>query len=124
MPHPIRTTENLYFMADVPHLLKILKSMFVTHKFVLSDEIISKYNLDSNVVNFEYVKMSIDLQEHHSLKLTPNLNHSKLQPTNNFDKMNVGFACEVFNNKVAASFEKLVELHHMPREALLGLFVK
>lgn len=111
IPHPVRPNENLYFMADIPHLLKNLKSICVTHNFVLSDDIVEKYKLDSSIVKFEYVKMSIDLQEKHTLKLTPNLNHSKVQPTNNFDKMDVGFACDVFNNKVAASLETFVDLN-------------
>lgn len=118
IPHPTRMNANLYFMADVPHLLKNLKSMFVAHDFILADEIVEKYNLGSNLVKSKYVKMSIDLQEEHSLKLTPNLNHSKLEPSNNFDKMNVGFACAVFHNSVAASLVTLVELEYMPKEAL------
>lgn len=34
--HPIRKEEKLYFMADVPHLLKNIKSMFITHEITVS----------------------------------------------------------------------------------------
>lgn len=94
--HPIRPNDVFYVMADVPHLLKNLKSMFVTHSnIVISDEIVLKYNLGSNIIKSDYVRQCITIQEKLELKLTPNLNLSKLQPTNNFDKMNVGFACDV-----------------------------
>lgn len=106
-------------MADVPHLLKNLKSMFVKHKhIIIPDEIVSKYNLGCNFINSDYVRQCIMVQEKLQLKLTPNLNLIKLEPTNNFDKMNVGYACDVFDFSVAAAIETLVKLVKLNKEAL------
>lgn len=97
--HPVRKEEKLYFMADVPHLLKNIKSMFITHEITVSEDVVLKHNLPSHLVKSAYVKKCIEIQDRHQLKLPPNLNMSKLEPINNFDKMNVGFACDVFNNQ-------------------------
>lgn len=37
---------------------------------------------------------------------------------NNFDKMKVGFACDVFSTQVASAIEALVQLSYMPVDAL------
>lgn len=116
--HPIRAPEKLHFMADVPHLLKNLKSMFVSHEFVVDPDTVLKYNLNSNVVSSEFVKKCLEVQENLNLKMTPNLNISKLEPTNNFEKMNVGYACDVFNEQVAAAIETLVALKLLSTDAL------
>jgi hypothetical protein len=52
IPHPHIDGRKLYFMFDVPHLVKNVKSGLVSGKeFILSDETVRKYSLPSNTVS-------------------------------------------------------------------------
>lgn len=46
VPHPFEPERNLYFMADVPHLLKNIKQSLFNNKFITIPEyIMIKNNL-------------------------------------------------------------------------------
>lgn len=51
IPHPSNSNRFLYFIADIPHLLKNLKESLINNKFfILPQEFVQKYNLPSNRV--------------------------------------------------------------------------
>ena len=61
IPHPCfdsNSTHCLYFMANVPHLLKSIRNCLLTQSIILPDFVMADANLQSNVVNERQVPLS------------------------------------------------------------------
>ncbi|XP_073671126.1 transposable element P transposase [Paramisgurnus dabryanus] len=112
--HPTRPDRKLYFMPDVPHLVKNLKSALVRGQtFTLPPDIVEKENLSSNEVAICPLKDLVDFQEGMALKIAPNMSSKILKPTH-FDKMKVGPAMHVFSKATSAALRYMVEQEQRP----------
>ena len=77
-PHPVTPDRQLYFMPDVPHVGKNLKSALVHGQvFIIPEDIVNKENLLSKEVSVVPIKDLLNFQEGMSLKQLPNY---QLQP--------------------------------------------
>lgn len=76
--HPVALDRQLYFMPDVPHLIKNLKTALVLMRDLLA------------------------FQEGITLKITRHLSAAAIE-TSHFDKMKVGHALNVFNRAKGAA---------------------
>lgn len=115
--HPQRPGELLYVFADVPHLLKNLRTALMNQDFVLSEELNKKYNFPSRIISFKYIEQLISIQERNSsLRLASKLD-SKLLKLSNFEKMNVAFAARIFSHRTAAALEFLIEKKYISEDA-------
>lgn len=64
VPHPARPERRLYFMPDVPHLVKNLKSALVRGQtFTIPTDMVEKENLVFNEVSIGPLKDLVDFQE-------------------------------------------------------------
>lgn len=117
MPHPAGGNRPLYFLADVPHLLKNFRGAFSKHHFYLPERIVKEENLPTNYATVNHVKMLVDYQKNHVLKLAPFLSEADVMPTH-FTKMDVGSALRLFSHDVAAALTFLVEKKEYPKELL------
>ena len=87
--HPVRNDDELYFMADVPHLVKNLRAAFAKHRVYLPGYIVEREKLPSNVASIGHLKALLKYQEPLMVKLCPFLKEQDLDCTH-FVKM-VGF---------------------------------
>ena len=100
--HPLDQAKNLYFIADVPHVIKNLRTSFVNgNELELPENIVSSHNLSSNRVSLLPVKDLIEFQEHLDIKLAPNLTKATIEPSH-FQKMKVSSAMHLFSNSVSS----------------------
>lgn len=109
VPHPVMSDQSLYFLADVPHLIKNLKQALLTHKrLFLLKEIVEAHNLPSNYVSVDHVADLLEFQRNKDLKLAPKLTDVILDP-GQFDKMKVSHAMHLFSRAVSAGLRFMVE---------------
>ena len=101
---------NLHVLADVPHLVKNLRSALVSHKvFILDDNVCAKHSLASKQVLLEHVSDLVHFQSDKDLKLAPNLSEATISSVGHFNKMKVGSAMSLFSKSVSAALRYLVE---------------
>jgi len=112
--HLFDSTRYLYIIADPPHVLKNLKQALINNESItISDDIIRKYNLPSNKIELKHFNELIDVQEDSELLLTPKLTINDIK-CNNFNKMKVNKAKQVFSHDVSCSFELLASEINKP----------
>ena len=101
--HPLVPGRMLYFMFDVPHLIKNVKAALVNgHEFTLSDDIVQRHQLPTNTVSRQAVRSLVDFQLDDDLKITPNVTSEKVNESH-CDKMKVSSALNVFSRSVSAA---------------------
>ena len=109
IPHPCAAGRHLFFMFDVPHLIKNIKAALVNgHEFILSDSIVQKHQLPTDTVSLAAVRTLVEFQLSDDLKITPNISSEKVNETH-FDKMKVSSALNVFSRSVSVGLRYLVE---------------
>lgn len=54
IPHPFFPEERLNFIADVPHLLKNLRTSFLKHNISIPQFAMNKYQLSSDKVRYNF----------------------------------------------------------------------
>lgn len=116
----IRTSpNNIYFMADVCHLLKNLKAAKLNNFIELPKYYCEKNNLPSQRVDVSYVEVlrNGEVDKKKELRSLYHLNYEDLFP-DNYQKMNVGAAVRFFSLKTAAAIEYAVEMNVLPKVAL------
>lgn len=109
---------NFFFMADVPHLLKNLRSHLTKgQKIHLPEEVVKKNNLPGNEISIEPVKKLVEIDSNAELKLAPHLKPSSVDPSH-YDKMKVGPAFSLINSDTAAAVRLLVDNGTLDKSAL------
>lgn len=122
--HPFDVNRYLYIIADPPHVFKNLKQALINNEIItISEDIVIKYNLPTNKVKLKHFNELISIQDNCELLLTPKLSTSDIC-TNNFNKMKVNKARNVFSNDVSSSFELLADENKSPEYVTTAWFVK
>ena len=112
--HPYEAGQKLYFLADVPYVIKNLKAALVNgNKVILPDDVVSDNMLSHNVVSLEPVKDLLQFQSKHDLKLAPKLTSATLNPSH-FQKMKVSNALNLLSKSVSSGIRFLVEKEGRP----------
>ena len=107
--HPQSPTKWLYFLADVPHLIKNLKAALVSGKVItLPDDVVKANNLNCSFVFITPVKDLVEFENHHDLKLAPKLTNAPISPSH-FEKMKVSHALHLFSKSVSSGLQYLVK---------------
>lgn len=113
--HPCHPNDVLYFLADVPHIVKNLRAALVKHKtIILPPEICEEFSLSDPHVELSHIKDLIDFQSIDA-PLAPKLTKKDIDP-NHFKKMNVGSAMHVFSNSVSAGLKYMVTRADRPEK--------
>lgn len=123
IPHPEAPGKWLYFLADVPHVFKNIKSAVIRgNTFTLSDTIVEKYHLKSKSVNVDPLNDLARFQENLDLKVAPKLTIAALKP-NQFEKMKVSFATRVLSHEVSCGLKYLVDKEGRKEEYLTAAWL-
>jgi hypothetical protein len=110
--------KKFHFIADQAHIIKNVRAALCRgKKFILPPNIVQKWGLSSDVVDFQHLQLLCKHQEHHQLKIAPKLNSGLLQPTH-FDKMNVGGALAIFSKEISSALQHLVEFYNYSTDLL------
>ena len=86
VPHPCDPTLSLYFMADVPHLLKNMRSCLEKNNIVLPADTVSENMLPSSYAQMSHIESVVRLQEENELRLAPGLSQNVIHP-GQYDKI-------------------------------------
>lgn len=107
--HPHDRTRRLYFLADVPHLLKNLRGHLTKNQTIyLPAKVVEENNLPTNKVSLAPIEEVIELEEGAEFKIAPRLTKASISPKH-FDKMKVGPAYTLFHHDTAAALRYYVE---------------
>jgi len=102
-PHPSQPDKSVYVLADVPHLVKNLRSHIVNGQdIVLLGDVVNQHSLPTNVVNVGSLKHLVEYQADKDIKPAPKLSDKHLEPSH-FEKMKVSHAMAIFSNSVSAA---------------------
>jgi len=101
-------------IVDLLRILKNLKQALFNNKVIIvCNNTMIKYKLPSNKILSEHFFQLIDIQDNCELLLTPRLKINDLI-CNNFDKMKVNKAKNIFSNDVSSLFELLANELNKP----------
>lgn len=107
--HPRDPNRQLFFMPDVPHLLKNLRNHLTRGQVItLPADLVDKLKLPRRVVSITPIERLVEVDASAELKLAPHLKAICVQP-GHYEKMKVGFAFSLFNVDTAAALRMLVE---------------
>lgn len=122
--HPSNDNRHLYFLADVPHLVKNLKASLINNGvFKLHPDTVKKYNLPSDTVTTRPIRKLISYQQKKGLKIAPQLSENALE-TNHFNKMKVSHALNFFGHSVSAALKFMVNSSKDSNSDLRDLYVE
>lgn len=107
--------------ADPPHLLKNMRNAFQLFNFELSDDIVRKNGLASNVVNMRHIKDLYEFDCTKEMKYAPQLT-SECFDVHGLAAQNVPKARKLLSQDVGAGLKALVEIHNFPKEYLTTAF--
>lgn len=112
-------TETIHVLADPPHLLKNIRSAFLSHVLTLPEDICKAHDLPSRNVSSSFLKdlWEIEKKSKDGLRSLHHLHKEHLFPSH-FSKMNVATAVQLFSLKTAAALEKAVRLKQVHKDAL------
>jgi hypothetical protein len=106
--HPCIQGKPLYFMADVPHLLKSVRNCLENSTIVVSMDVVKANNLPCREVRLQHISGIVDIQETYELKLVPGLSRANIHP-GQYGKMKVGNSTKVFSHTSASVLNDLVK---------------
>ena len=115
--HPVEAQQRLFFMPDVPHVIKNLKNALVRSNITLPQDVVEKEQLPLGTVSLDPVKDLVSYQESMPLKLAPKLTRAVVEP-NHFQKMKVSSAMHIFSKTTSAALNYLVEEEQRPKTYL------
>lgn len=105
---------RLVYFFDVPHLLKSTRNNFFSYSFLLPEGATNKSYLETFYNNDK-------LKEY---RLCPKLTNEHIFP-NNFQKMKVKYASQVFSHSVAVALYTYIDFNVLPSEAkVTAKFIK
>lgn len=99
--------QKIAYIFDVPHLLKATRNNLIKHTFWYED----------NTISWEYIKTFYLHDKQYMTRSAPKLTDSHITP-NNFEKMKVNYASQVFSATVAAGMNIYLRFGQLPASAL------
>ena len=115
--HPVLPDEQLYFLPDVPHVLKNVRNCLLSQDILLPPDIVDQYNLPGPIVSISHVRSLLALQESSELKIAPSLRRKHVEPKQ-FEKMKVSLAAQLFSHSVSSALKFCVAMQLLPVAAL------
>lgn len=101
-PYIIIDNEVIFYIFDVPHLLKSTRDKFFSYTFNINDGDTSKC----------YVEAMYNIDKTRQFRLAPKLSDEHLFP-NKFQKINVKLASEIFSHSVAVAMHIYMEFEQI-----------
>ncbi|XP_074035303.1 transposable element P transposase isoform X1 [Leptinotarsa decemlineata] len=107
--HPYFTVDNsnIFYMVDVPHLVKSTRNNFFKYKL----------QFGGNETSKKYLQQFYELDIKQKFRLAPKLTNDHIYP-NNFKKMKVKLATQVFSSTVAAALSSYISFNIITAQAI------
>lgn len=105
-PYYFINGKKIYYIFDVPHLIKCVRNNLLVKDFKLDDKVIS----------WKHVESLYSQQKEKRLKMIPRVTEKHLHP-NNFQKMRVEYAAQIFSYSVYAALNILIFAKILPEDA-------
>jgi hypothetical protein len=115
--HPFFPNQDLYFLADVPHLLKNIRNCLLKQNVILPREVVNEFGLPSSEVSISHVRKLVELQENSDFKIAPSLSKKHVDPKQ-FEKMKVNVAAQLLSHSTASALRFAVQANLLPAAAL------
>ena len=106
--HPHFANQQLYFLADIPHLLKNIRNCLLANNILLPLDVVTTNSLPNNTVSVEPVHQLVELQNKTNLKIAPSLTAAHIKP-GQYEKMKVSIAAQFFSRSTASALRFLSE---------------
>ena len=106
--HPHFANQQLYFLADIPHLLKNIRNCLLANNILLPLDVVTTNSLPNNTVSVEPVHQLVELQNKTNLKIAPSLTAAHIKP-GQYEKMKVSIAAQFFSHSTASALRFLSE---------------
>lgn len=90
--------RKIYYILDVPHLMKCLRN----------DLISSNFHLDRNVISWYYIEQLYESQKEKNVMLIPKITKAHVEPNNN-ERKKVQYAVQIFSKSVYAALETYID---------------
>lgn len=128
-PHPLDSTEHLYFFHDASHAFKNLKEGVLNNVSIsIRDKYVKLYNLPTNAASAKHIEYLLEIQKDSDLQLAPKLRDEYLNTKSHFQKMRVKSASHVLSHHVSTVLQFIAEEQGKPAfitsSWLVGRFVK
>jgi hypothetical protein len=117
IPHPSYPEQDLYFFADIPHLLKNIRNCLLVNDILLPNETVKEFELRSKTVSISHIRKLIEIQEKSNFKLAPSLSRKHVEPKQ-YEKMKVNIAAQLLSHSTASALRYAVHDKLLPAEAL------
>ena len=92
IPHPAISEKELFFLPDIEHLMKNLRTLIVTGQpIILPEDIASKHDLSSSNMELAHFFNLIEFREKTGANIGHKFTRNSITP-GYFEKMNVGQA--------------------------------
>lgn len=105
-PYFFVNDKKIYFMFDIPHLLKSTRNNFFLHHFIT----------DEGKTDKKYIVSFYEKDKVLKFRLAPKLTDIHINP-NGFQKMKVKYAAQIFSATLAAGLNTYVALGALPLSA-------
>ncbi|KAH7980038.1 hypothetical protein HPB49_012804 [Dermacentor silvarum] len=89
--HPCVPDQQLYFLCDVPHIIKCIRNHLLRHKYVMFGQ---------HRINFDHYRKLQEEDANQQLRVVPKLTKEHVSP-DNLRKMNVRLAVQLFSRSTA-----------------------
>ncbi|XP_077556947.1 uncharacterized protein LOC144170810 [Haemaphysalis longicornis] len=89
--HPCAPDQHLYFLCDVPHIIKCIRNHLLRHKYAM---------IGQHKVNFDHYRKLQEVDGKQQLRVVPKLTKEHVSP-DNLRKMNVRLAVQLFSRSTA-----------------------
>ena len=117
IPHPFIPEQDLYFLADIPHLLKNIRNCLLAQDIVLPCDTVNEFELPCRVVSVKHVRKLIEIQDNSAFKIAPSLSLKHVEPKQ-FEKMKVNVAAQLLSHSTASALRFAVQQNLLPVDAL------
>lgn len=98
--------QNLFYIFDIPHIIKAMRNMLSQHNFYI----------DGKVISWQYIASFYEQDKKYPVRAAPKLCDSHIKP-NNFEKMKVKFATQIFSASVSTGMGLYIRFGCLPAEA-------
>ena len=114
--HPLDPSKSLFCFPDMVHLFRSLKEVWCKIGSVkLPQDVVIRFGLRSNPVNFDHVKLVSEFQADMDFKFVPKLNTKELE-ADHFRKTDLPNARCILEDKVGMTLDLLIYCNDAPEE--------
>lgn len=122
--NPTDSSKKIFFIADVPHLFKNIKSSFINNKIITIPKFIQeKYNLQSQKICASHIFELVSYQDNLDFKLAPKLTQNDILPSH-YDQMKVSKSTNVISHDVSSALKFVSEELDKPEYLTTAWFIE